>query len=86
MTTVTKLEPIDGGDRSLVVDALREMADTLEAGKDSPPVGYAIVVARADGGVTFCWSGNEVRTIGALEYAKHTVISVWRELEEGDPR
>lgn len=79
-----KLEDIAGGQRGLVVDALRGLADELERGGEGLPVGYAVVIVRSDGGATVRWAGNELRTVGALEYAKHAVLAVWRDESERD--
>lgn len=82
---MTKLADIGGGQRAVVVDALRALADEIEHDDDDGlPIGYAVVIARSDGGATVRWAGNELRTVGALEYAKHAVLAVWREQSERD--
>jgi hypothetical protein len=74
----TKLRAIHGGERERVGKHFRALADDVERGDDAPPIGYAAVIVRSDGGVTMRWAGSELGIIGALEYAKATVAQVWR--------
>lgn len=74
----TKLRAINGGERERVAKHLRALADDVEGGDGAPPIGYAAVIVRSDGGVTMRWAGTELGIIGALEYAKATVAQVWR--------
>lgn len=75
-------KPIGGGINSLVAHRLRETADEVEA---SPEViqGYLVAVVCCDGGVNWSAEGAELTIIGALEHAKHRLMTRW---DEDGPR
>lgn len=63
------------GDNRNLAASLRKLADELEAG-DAQVTAWSVTIVESNGSGNTLWDGHErVTLIGALEWAKHSIIN-----------